>query len=121
MDFNGQSILHSLPDGSTLAPAQYFRGEPTSGLFRDVISPSSTELVFTKNGNKRLRITDTGVAVDGTLDADSIGPIDEFTLNDGTEVDPPLAFSAALHTGIYRDTFNAPVGIGFTVGSTQRL
>jgi hypothetical protein len=55
------------------------------------------------------------------LDADSIGPIDEFTLNDGTEVDPSLAFSAALHTGIYRDTFNAPIGIGFTVGSTQRL
>src|SRR3954466_8166903 len=74
MDFNGNFVSHSLPDGSVSAPAQYFRGEPSTGTYREVTSPTTTAMAFSKRGTKRLRITDIGVDVKGVLTATSFTP-----------------------------------------------
>ena len=109
MDFNGNSVLHSLGDGSESAPSQYFRGHVsgsrfTSGMYREVSGPSTTSIAFSKKGTKRLRITDTGVDVIGTLTASSYVPSGTTSLPDGSASAPSLAFTSSTSSGMFWDT-----------------
>ena len=120
MDFNGNSVLHSLGDGSESAPSQYFRGEPTSGMYREVSGPSTTSIAFSKKGTKRLRITDTGVDVIGTLTASSYVPSGTTSLPDGSASAPSLAFTSSTSSGMFWDT-TGTAGQAWSAGGNKRL
>ena len=120
MDFNGNSVLHSLGDGSETAPSQYFRGEPTSGMYREVSGPSTTSIAFSKKGTKRLRITDTGVDVIGTLTASSYVPSGTTSLPDGSASAPSLAFTSSTSSGMFWDT-SGTAGQAWSIGGIKRL
>ena len=120
MDFNGNLILHSLGDGSESAPSQYFRGESTSGIYREVSGPSTTSIAFSKKGTKRLRITDTGVDVIGTLTASSYVPSGTTSLPDGSASAPSLAFTSSTSSGMFWDT-TGTAGQAWSAGGNKRL
>ena len=71
MDINGNFVSSSLTDGSVSAPSEYFKGEPSTGIYREVTNPSTTAFAISKRGTKRLRVSDTGVDVTGALTASS--------------------------------------------------
>lgn len=120
MDHNGNSITKSLDDGSVLAPAQYFKSEPSTGVYREITDSSTTAMAFTKRGTKRFRITDTGVDVTGVLTADSIVPSGISLLSDGSATSPSLAFSSSTSSGTYWDTAGT-AGQAWSASGTKKM
>src|SRR4051794_9766763 len=120
MDFNGNFVSHSLPDGSVSAPAQYFRGEPSTGTYREVTNPTTTAMAFSKRGTKRLRITDTGVDVTGVLTATSFTPTTITSLPNGSASAPSLSFTSSTNSGYFWDT-TGTAGQAWSAGGTKKM
>ncbi len=112
--------MKSLDDGSLLSPSEYFKSEPTSGIYREVTTPTTTAIAFSKKGTKRLRITDSGVDVTGTLTASSFVPV-QSSLPDGSASAPSLSFTSSTNSGYYWDTSGSEAGQAWSVGGTKKL
>lgn len=106
MNSSGNPNYSILGDGSVTYPAQQFVQEYNTGVYREIYADttsstgSSTSLAFTKKGNKRLRITDTG----GDLYGDWNVPAGtgSLSLDDGSATAPSLNFTSETDLGLYK-------------------
>ena len=120
MDINGNFVRTSLTDGSVSAPSEYFKGDPSTGIYREVTNPSTTAFAISKRGTKRLRVTDTGVDVTGALTATSFSSTGIMSIPDGSVLAPSLNFLNDTKTGLFRDTFGGS-SIGIVTNQGERM
>lgn len=121
MNSSGQPSYTILGDGAVTDPAQQFAQEYNTGVFREIYADStsstgsSSSYAISKNGNKRLRVTNTGGDLYGSW---NLPASENISFADGTVSAPSINFTTNPQTGIYRTTTN---GVAITVAGSRTL
>ncbi len=104
MDGTGNYVsgTRKMNDGSLLDPSLAYNSEPTSGMYLETLSPGETAITFVKKGNKRLRIEDDSVDIEGPITMDHIHTSDITFETKGSLSTPSLQW-ADTKSGMYYD------------------